>query len=62
MSRTISNESAEFLLDELLSIRNMINLALLALENGEDVLIPTALETAYQQLQRLVEEFCMERK
>ena len=34
MSRKISNESAGFLLDELLSIRNMISLALLALELG----------------------------
>ena len=59
MNRTISKESVEFLLDELLSVRNMISLALLALENEEDELLPTAIETAYAQLQNLLDIYCV---
>ena len=59
MSLTISNESANFLFDELNSIKNMISLALLALENEEDSLLPTAMETAYTQLQNLLDIYCV---
>ena len=59
MSQTISKESRDFLLDELSSIRNMVSLASLALTNGRDELLSTAIETAYTQLQGLVDEFCV---
>ena len=59
MSRTISPESADFLFDELHSIIQMLKLALLALENEEDELLPTAIETAAQQIQNLLDEFCV---
>ncbi len=55
----LSDESTDFLFDELLSARNMISLALLALENEEDGLLPTAIETAYQQLQNLLDIYCI---
>ncbi len=45
--------------DTLLSARNMIDLALLALENDEDNLVPTAIEEAYAKLQTLVDEYCV---
>ncbi len=61
MSRKISNESAGFLFDELSSIINMLRLGLLALENEEDDLIPTALETAFLQLQNLLDLYCINR-
>ena len=56
---SLSKESADFLFDELNSIKNMISLALLALENEEDSLLPTAIETAYQQLQNLLDIYCV---
>ena len=58
MSKIISAESVDFLFDELLSIVNMLKLALLAVENEEDELIPTAIETAFCQLQGLLDEYC----
>ena len=55
----MNKESRDFLLDELASIRNMVSLASLALTNGRDELLSTAIETAYTQLQGLVDEFCL---
>jgi len=50
--------SIDFLTDELLSIRNMVSLALLAVEKEEDELVPTAIETAFCQLQNLLDAYC----
>ena len=59
MSRKFSNESVGFLCDELLSIINMLKLALLALENEEDELVPTAIEEACAKLLIVVENYCV---
>ncbi len=59
MSKKFSDKSADFLQDELLSIINMLRLGLLAIENEEDELIPTAIETAFLQIQDLVDEYCI---
>ncbi len=48
--------------ERLLSTRNMIDLALLALIENKHELIPTALEEAYYKLQRLVDDYCVERE
>jgi len=58
MSKQISDESIDFLMDELESTINMLKLALLAAENEEDELVPTAIETAFCQLQNLLDEYC----
>ena len=58
MSKQFSDESVDFLMDELESTINMLKLALLALENEEDELVPTAIETAFCQLQNLLDEYC----
>ena len=59
MKKEWTDEELDFLSDELKSIRNMISLTLLAVEDGEVDLIPTALETAYEQIQYLVDEYCV---
>ena len=44
--------------ERLYSIRNMVDLALLALYSCHE-LVPTAMEEAYYKLQRLVDDYCV---
>jgi hypothetical protein len=46
--------------ERLFSARNMIDLALLAFDEGKHELIPTAIEDAYYKLQWLVDDYCVE--
>jgi len=55
------HDDIDFELDErLASVQNIIALGRLAVLNCREELIPTALETAFEQLQSLVDEFCVE--
>ncbi len=45
--------------DTLSSAKNMIDLALLAIDNDRDDLVPTAIEEAYEKIQMLVDEYCI---
>jgi len=58
MSKQFSDESIDYLMDEIHSIINMLKLALLAAKEEEDELVPTAIETAFCQLQNLLDEYC----
>lgn len=59
MKREWTDREVELMSDALLSTRNMIDLALLAIDNGEDVLVPTAIEEAYLKMQDLVDNYCI---
>ena len=45
--------------ERLLSARNMIDLALLALNQNEHQLLPTAIEEAFFKLQRITDDYCV---
>ncbi len=63
MKRNHEDEPTELdndLEERLLSARNMIDLTLLAFRSGHHELISTALEEAYQKLQYLVDDYCVE--
>ena len=57
-----NSKMAQHLEETLLSARNMIDLTLLALYHDCHHLIPTALENAYEKLQLLVDDYCVEDK
>lgn len=62
MSRQKQEEQMELdndLEERLLSVRNMIDLTLLALSNDCHELIPTGLEATYEKLQYLVDDYCI---
>ena len=61
MKREWDNDEAGLIIDALLSTRNMIDLALLAINNEEDNLVPTAIEEAYQKIQDLIDNYCIVR-
>ena len=48
--------------ERLLSLRNMIDLTLLALRLGEHELIPTGLEESFYKAQKLVDDYCVKDK
>ena len=45
--------------EELLSARNMLELALLALRNNREELLPTALEELFYKTQTITENHCV---
>ncbi len=45
--------------ERLLSLRNMVDLALLALQSDRHELIPTAIEEAHYKTQALIDEYCI---
>jgi len=45
--------------ERLYSIRNMIDLTLLAFEQDRHELVPTGIETAYEKMQYLLEDYCV---
>ena len=45
--------------ERLLSIRNMIELTLLALQADRLELVPTGIETAFVQMQFLMDDYCV---
>ena len=45
--------------ERLWSVRNMIDLALLAFESDRHDLIPTAIEEAYYKIQILLDDYCI---
>lgn len=55
----INDYNERDILDVLLSIRNTIDLAQLAIDKKEYRLLPTALEDAYIKLQELVDDYCI---
>ena len=59
MEREWGDSEVQLLSDTLLSAKNMISLALLALENEEDYLVPTAIEEAYQKIQDILDVYCI---
>ena len=50
----------EGLPDKIYGIINLLCLAILAYQTGRPQLIPTALETACEKMQDLVEDYCVE--
>ena len=48
--------------ERLLSLRNMIDLVLLALEYNRHELIPTGLEESFYKMQNLLDDYCVEDK
>jgi len=46
----------------LLSLRNMVDLALLAVQSNRHNLVPTAIEEAYLKAQTLIELYCVKDK
>ena len=55
----LTDRERGLLFDELMSVKNMIGLALLALDNEKYDLVPTAVETAFIQLQDVLDEYCV---
>jgi len=45
--------------ERLLSLRSMVNLALLAFESDRHELLPTALEEIYCKAQWIIDEYCV---
>ena len=45
--------------ERLLSARNHIDLALLAMESGRPELVPTAIEGGFYLMQRLLDDYCV---
>ena len=48
--------------ERLLSMRNMVDLTLLALNGDRHELIPTGLEEIYYKAQMLIEDYCIVRE
>lgn len=47
--------------ERLVSLRNMVDLALLAFEIGKHNLVPTAIEEAFYKTQKLVDDYCVQK-
>lgn len=48
--------------ERILSLRNMLDLALLAFSADKHELISTALEESFHKIQKLVDDYCVEKK
>lgn len=48
--------------ERLLSLRNMIDLTLLALSGDRHELIPTGLEESFCKMQKLLDDYCIKKK
>lgn len=46
--------------ERLLSLRNMIDLTLLALSEDRHELIPTGLEESFYKMQKLLDDYCIQ--
>lgn len=52
-------KAIDYLPEQLKTVKNLCDISLLLLEQGEAGLLPTVLELLYQEVQQMVDEFCV---
>jgi len=52
----------DWLPDQLKTMRNLCDISLILIEREREELLPTVLELLYQEVQQIVDEFCVEKK
>lgn len=48
--------------DQLKTVKNLSDISLILIEQEKQELLPTILELLYQEVQQIVDEYCVERK
>jgi hypothetical protein len=56
----VESELDEYLAWRLQSAKNLIDLTLLALREGYKYLLPTGIETLYDKVQGMIDDYCVE--